>query len=220
MRIWLFLAFVCVSQGGAWAQRPPERVVGPSVRVGDTWMYNTLNGWTGGLEYISVNTVKEVTPKGIAIESASLDRSSVSTVSRTTGFNVTRIASPSSTKRFDPFYPNFSFPLQVGKSWRGDVTLSDSSKSGETQARFTGTAVRWESVTVPAGTFIALRVELRGTYVGDVGGSIVTGTIEDTLWYSPEIRNAVRAEYKDTYGSGTVYNHDVHELVRYWVAQQ
>ena len=101
-----------------------------------------------------------------------------------------------------------------------EIVATDSSKSGETQAKLSGKVVGWESVTVPAGTFRALRIELRGTYVADVSGSIVTGTIEDTLWYSPEVRNAVRAEYKDTYGPGTVYNHDIHELVRYWVVQK
>ena len=217
MRVWLLAAMLILSSAHAWAQRMSDRVEGPGVKVGDTWMFNTLNGWNGELAYVSMNSVKEISAKGIALESSSLDRSSVSVVQRTSGFNMTSVVTSGRTRRFDPYYPNFAFPLVIGKTWRDEVTISDSGTSGETRARLSGKVIGWESVTVPAGTFRALRIELRGTYSSDGDGS---GTIEDTLWYSPEVRNAVRAEYKDTVGSGSRYNHDIHELVRYWVGQK
>ena len=41
------------------------------------------------------------------------------------------------------------------------------------------------------------------------------GRIEDTLWYSPGVRNAVRYEYKDTLGTAR-NTHEIQELVRFW----
>jgi hypothetical protein len=76
--------------------------------------------------------------------------------------------------------------------------------------------VGFESVTVPAGTFFALKIELVGPYRARNSEGSWTGRIEDTLWYSPQVRNAVRYEYKDTTGTSP-YNHEIHELVDFWL---
>jgi hypothetical protein len=192
------------------------RVESPSVRTGDTWMYNKLSGWTGALEDVSVNSVTRLDREGIAMQSASLDGSATAQIQRTSSFNLVRIDGPGFRQTAAPFYPNYSFPLYAGKSWAGKVVLNNS-RQGDTEvvAALAGRAVRWEMVTVPAGNFLALRLEMKGTYTSRSMHGTVSGTIEDTLWYSPEVRNAVRYEYKDFVG-GSRYNHEIHELARFW----
>jgi hypothetical protein len=212
--------FLCVLAGaaGAFAQGPAEAIDGPAVKVGDVWIFNKLNGWNKELEDVSVVSVKRITADGIDMEAASLDGKVVAKILRTRGFNLVRIEAPGFTQTALPYYPNFAFPLQVGKTWRSAVSLANTSQPDKTvQADLEGRVAGYESVTVPAGTFFALRIELKGWYKGKNSDGQWTGTIEDTLWYSPAVRNAVRYEYKDTVGASSRHNHEIHELLRYWL---
>lgn len=201
----------------AAAQAPAERIEGPAVKVGDAWIYNKLEGWNNILEDISVVRVKRVGPEGIFMEATGLDGSNPALIQRTADFNLVRIQAPKFTKTTLPYYPNFSFPLWVGKTWKGKVDFESTDQPGkEVHAELEGRVVGFESVTVPAGTFFALKIELGGPYrARNLEGSW-TGRIEDTLWYSPQVRNAVRYEYKDTTGTSP-YNHEIHELVDFWL---
>lgn len=200
----------------AFEPAPQRSVDGPGVRIGDTWMYNKIDGVKGALEYVSVNAVDKIERDAIAMTSSSLDGKSVSKVFRNAGFNQVRTEAPGSSSSASPFYPSYSFPLQVGKTWRRTVDLTNSAKSDTTvRAELESRVVGWEVVTVPAGTFLALRIETKGAYRGWNFDGNWFGRIEDTLWYSPATRNAVRYEYKDTVGT-TRYNHEIHELVRFW----
>ena len=203
----------------AAAQAPAERIEGPTVKVGDVWIYNKLEGWNNILEDISVVRVKRVGPEGIFMEATGLDGSNPALIQRTADFNLVRIQAPKFTKTTLPYYPNFSFPLWVGKTWKGKVAFESTEQPGkEGHAELEGRVVGFESVTVPAGTFFALKIELGGPYrARNLEGSW-TGRIEDTLWYAPQVRNAVRYEYKDTTGT-SLYNHEIHELVDFWLVQ-
>lgn len=220
MRI-LFYLMLGLFVAGAAAQAPTERVEGPGVKVGDTWIFNKINGWNGEIEDISVVKVTRVAPYGIFMEATAPDGSGLARIERTADFNLLRIQTPQFTRTMFPFYPNFSFPLWVGKRWKGRVTFGNTAEQGkEVRAELEARVVGYETVTVPAGTFRALKIVMEGYY------SLVapspeywsgTGRIEDTLWYVPTLRNAVRYEYRDTVGTST-YNHEIHELVRFWLA--
>jgi hypothetical protein len=58
----------------------------------------------------------------------------------------------------------FSFPLTVGKTWTVDFTdPTQRGRQSETHVKRTYKVIGWEDVTVPAGTFHALKIEDRGT---------------------------------------------------------
>ena len=61
-----------------------------------------------------------------------------------------------------PFYPHFAFPLTKGKGWTQKVELTWSSHPSVliTFNALEAEAVGWEMVTVPAGNFQALGIEL------------------------------------------------------------
>jgi len=216
MRSLLALLACLVAAASAFAQDDARRIESPGVRVGDTWIFNKMDGWKGSLEEVSVNVVKRSDSSGIVMESSSLDGSSVAKILRSTAFNLVRIEAPAFTQTAAPFYPNYSFPLYVGKTWKGKVVLSNTKQPGiEVSAELQGKAVGWEMVTVPAGIYLALKLRMEGWYVATGPGGAWDGRIEDTLWYAPEVRNAVRYEYIDFVGVSR-YNHEVHELVRFW----
>lgn len=217
MRSITLLILCAVLAAGVRAQTAPSRIDGPGVKVGDAWMYNKLDGWTRRLDYVSVITVREIGAGGISMESTALDGRHTANIRRTSDFNLVRIETPGSTRTSLPYYPNFAFPLQIGKTWQRDVEFANSSQPGKkVSAKLDGRVVGWENVTVPAGNFLALKIEVKGWYRAQSSDGNWTGKIEDALWYAPEVRNAVRYEYQDTVG-GSRYDHEIHELVRYWL---
>jgi hypothetical protein len=217
MRSLTLLILCSVLAAGVCAQTAPSRIDGPGVKVGDAWMYNKLDGRNGRLEYVSVNTVRKIGTDGISMESTSPDGRHTANIRRTSDFNLVRIETQGSTQTSLPYYPNFAFPLQIGKTWQRDVEFANTSTPSKmVHAKLEGRVVGWESVTVPAGNFLALKIEVKGWYRGEDIGESWTGRIEDALWYAPEVRNAVRYEYQDTVG-GSRYSHEIHELVRYWL---
>jgi hypothetical protein len=78
----------------------------------------------------------------------------------------------------------------------------------------------WESITVPAGTFRALRVESAGRRSARVGyrGGAQAGQFKTIAWYAPEVKRLARLEHKvwsaDSF-SPEIVNDDVLELLAY-----
>lgn len=89
--------------------------------------------------------------------------------------------------RFDPFDPSYSWPLWVGKRWTGQyVRREGSSTEVPVIARYEVDAS--EEVTVPAGTFMTLRIYRRDAV--DLPGNYVERTTVD--WYAPEVGYVVK----------------------------
>ena len=59
-----------------------------------------------------------------------------------------------------------------------------------------GKVIGWEQVAVPAGTFKALRVELRDRIVGTGG---VYNLVTLTYWYVRDVNRFVKYSYRSVY---------------------
>jgi hypothetical protein len=90
----------------------------------------------------------------------------------------------------------FKFPLFPGKTWAQNAhwETPDLNVQGTEEVR--GKAIGWETVTVPAGTYKAMRVEIRDRIVG-TGGTYDLVTL--TYWYVPDVNRFVRYSYRDVY---------------------
>ena len=126
----------------------------------------------------------------------------------------------------------FAFPLKPGKSWIVDYvedTPSDRRHLREHLA-MTYRVTSWDEVTVPAGTFHALRIDGIGTWSADLpantvvattrspgsnvavtsqqGGHTVSGRFLKSFWYVPDVRRWVRSEenYYDNNGVASEQN--------------
>jgi hypothetical protein len=77
----------------------------------------------------------------------------------------------------------------------------------------------WEQVTVPAGSFRALRVSVNGRRSSPIGGrTAFAGRFEMTAWYAPDVKRIVRQEQKIWTSDGvspTLYADEVLELLAY-----
>ena len=166
---------------------PVER---PDVRPGDRWTYRVTDllsklTRTSTLETTAV-TASRIETRRKAGDGATADQGVIEAWDR--DWNLLQAADV----KFTPFYPTFRFPLEKDKSWSGSVSWSGSGVT--TQHDLKLRVAGWERVTVPAGTFDAIRVNVRGYIHTTTGSGFGQGTIKDTMWYAPAIRQIVKHE--------------------------
>ncbi len=112
---------------------------------------------------------------------------------------------------FDPFDPRFRFPLTPGSSW--------SARSGEKLAQYerqtesTVTVLGWESVTVPAGTFQAVKVsQVANSQWSPFPGQQAVSKRLTHFWYVPQVRTFARYETLEVNQRGEVLVDQAWEL--------
>ncbi len=170
------------------------RVGRPEIRVGDQWKYVVTDRYTD-LKNTFVMEVATVTENRIYTRSAQASdipgdltaaAGAVDVWDR--DWNQLR----QGQIEYAPLYPFAKFPLEAESKWTGVVKFDS---GGVTLIHdVTAQVAGWERVTVPAGTFDAVRINLRGYFraVG-IGG---TGSIIDTYWYAPVARQFVKKEFE------------------------
>lgn len=117
----------------------------------------------------------------------------------------------------DPHFVLYAFPLEVGKEWSGKWGMKSTRFTYPTSWTATIKVVGTETVTVPAGTFETFKLVFRGHYNRASGDAYpVNGVREETLWYSPVVKRAVKGEWTER--GGSYYNIQKYELASYQVA--
>ena len=105
------------------------------------------------------------------------------------------------------------WPLRIGKTW--DYTTTWNSPTGDPGTTIEkAEVVAYEKVTVPAGTFMAFRIEYKGRWDRtDPAGRHWAGDVSDTYWYAPD----VKADVKHRFVSVGKYSNEgaVSELIGY-----
>ncbi len=102
----------------------------------------------------------------------------------------------------------FAFPLYPGKTWtnRFNWQMAGASRiKGQADER--GRAYEWEQITVPAGTFRALKAEVTSRFFGR-GGMADEATL--IYWYAPQVNRFVKFDYRSNFEGAFVA-----ELVKY-----
>ena len=69
-------------------------------------------------------------------------------------------------------------------------------------------------VTVPAGTFNALKIVTDGRWRGHARDAIFTGKVTETLWYSPDAKRWIMREVISRTPEGSITEQFRDELVR------
>lgn len=100
---------------------------------------------------------------------------------------------------YTPHNHHLSFPLWEGKRWKGKFSWSNDKNTGSVNSE--SAVIRWEMVTVTAGTFRALKIET----------TIVSGKtkIQTTCWYAPEVQRFAKC----------TNDHSSSEIINYYLAQ-
>ena len=181
-----------------------QEVARPDVHAGDTWTYRSVN----------LDTRIEAPPyrvtvsfvKGGAIYAAVAQGEQDRDASWTTDWNP--LITPDGSV-FTSSNPLLRFPAKPGDRYAGDYVARNDRRGSHIEHRRDMRVAGWETVTVPAGTFRALRIEANGSYSTLWGGYSSNGTVEVTFWYVPEVRRWVKYVWKDSHRSGNRYTDEL-----------
>ena len=180
--------------------QPPKQVGIPPIRAGDTYVYESFDPADPGSGLSTRRTVTSTTGGKIVLSSINLDNPGAK--ARSLHFdrewNLIASRSPNGSGRdYSPALKYYDFPLFPGKTWRQTTTETDIKTGAVRTHTVSGVVKGWETVSVPAGTFHGIRVELQTELYDPSTGERVPGT--DISWYVPEVRRSVKS---DTTGRG------------------
>lgn len=202
----------CAGSGGGWGipQCAPDRgaVEAPVVKPGDLWSYGQLDDYTKihqgvfALEATGVTAdsieARLTLPGSATSVAETYDRTwAWKTVSNRNWDWLSRLAYGSQTVAFSPPFDTMPFPLRVGQSWSDNVVAINPATGVRIPIQISSTARCWESITVPAGGFVALRIE-RMVYLQDLEWYKSQTTLRQVDWYLPEINRFVMT-WHDSY---------------------
>ncbi len=93
---------------------------------------------------------------------------------------------------YSPPVKYYDFPLYPGKRWSGTSTERNI-KTGQVREHTINAEVGgWETITVPAGTFRAIKVMIRNAVKDLQTGQVKSGS--DISWYAPLAKRSVKSE--------------------------
>lgn len=206
-------ASLAIGSPSAHAQGTPAfKIDRPALKVGEQWTFNHIDLWKNEVTGAFRVKVTAVTKNSVTLRSKNLKKPNeapyifvetpdLNTVSNSTG------------RVWSPYFPVFMFPLVPGKTWDRKSTMKRT--GGHFKYDTKGTVQGVEQVTVPAGTFQAVKVTLFTEYDADTSRGQGSGTMSETIWYAPKVDYFVKKHYHDTSWSGSLYNRYKDELVSY-----
>jgi len=165
----------------------PREVVAPLLQVGDEWRYVKRSALTGlTIDQVQVR-VSAVGRDGYAVAE---DWQTAGPVAARFDRNLNPLSSGNWVH--EPAFPRYSFPLGVGQVWSGEVISSEAParRYATLRQRLKASVRGWERVTVAAGTFTALRIDIAINW-NDTDNAQVWGNSAETVWYAVEVRNMV-----------------------------
>ena len=209
--------FVCSLVSAAFfpltaAAETPAVAELPAPKVGDVWKFRKIDLWNNSELETYERELVEIQPDHLVYRGKSAPNAEAKTF-----YHGRSLASCRKMRDSDEENCTgaLAFPLRVGdrnsyakRPWnKGDGHLTaDCEVKGI------------ESVTVPAGTFDAFRVDCDGTWqrVFDITPTTgVMGRFEESLWYSPKVGHYVKFTYTGYRPSGGAFTREQTELVEF-----
>lgn len=235
----LFVASVGIAS--AQAQEAPA----PELHAGDKWLYQLKieTPPTGSATRHWENTIQRAGAGGMVLATKPVDSNQPPTEtllqddwSRMVSINGKTVTSNKP----------FEFPLHPGKTWTLDLTeVHPNPRLKSVRNKMDYKVVGWEEVTVPAGTFKAVKIEADGEWyqefertdatassavqTGAAGSTAVAQTRAPTtpepragrfyraLWYAPEAKREVKLVYETIGPTGGIMRRETGELESYTV---
>jgi len=227
---WRVAVWVCVLawMGGpslATAQ-PVDKVERPDFKIGDTWTYERFDAFKGTRESFNRSRVAKLDGDSVEMEITDAESGKVlgkDIYTRELRLSLRELGSVRVSN--EPAYPYLSFPLEIGKRWSQKVTQTRAGMSQPIEIDLEGKVVGWEDVSVKAGSFKAIKVEVSGYFhVTTRMGERVNVSVSDHVWYVPEVKRWVKHAIREEGVGGPpatrgVRRNEVIELREYQLVQ-
>jgi len=184
----VFVATLVLASAGASAlAQAPSAADRPTLVPGDTWTVRYSDGTRATKKFLREDAGVLVFEVSQTSQSGSASRG---LLHLTRDLSTVRMLDAGGTEiqRFEPHSLGLQFPLTAGKEWQGTSRRFDEGRdAGTFIGAYKVTGI--ETVTVPAGTFRAFRVEGQ-TY--EIQAS--TKQWRFVHWYAPEVRMEVKLQ--------------------------
>ena len=207
-------------------RRIEGKIPAPQFVVGDEWEILSVKSPAAkkGSEptsWIDRITVVGVTEQRLSLSYTRLDRPGGMPVGKAGTYKVSpQLATLFDGKdAFDGQRRYLSFPLEVNASWAYSYEHPAADGAGRMREDLTSKVVGWEQVSVPAGTFWALRIEQTG-WSNKISPDAsrparAVARLDRIFWYSPEVKFNVKSEFRRTDARGPGVGYSTHQLVRF-----
>ena len=194
-----------------------EPVPAPRIAIGDRWVYQGLDG-EGGSPVVLERVVTRVSGDQVQLRQRRLDARRMPEPGERIRALIRSTLALDVPGKVSGQMRYADFPLALGKSW--EYTYQLSGKADVVTTYRVGARVdALERISVPAGTFDALRIEHQGnwdtpTLINGAVGS-VSGRISATFWYAPAVNGWARIELTLYRPDGSAQTRLEQELVSY-----
>ncbi len=194
------LALALGLTGFAQAQ-DAARVDKPVMKVGDMRSYVVRDAISRGVTGEVSLTVETLTPESLVMRDSGQPQAVM--------FNGEFGMLNSGVVQYSSPFQLLQFPLEVGRTWTHKPAYVHE-RCGDTVSELKSTVVGWEDVTVPAGSFRALRIDSDGRYRNGCGSD----RQNFKFWYAPNVKWLVRSEIW-IYGGGRPREAQIRELTAF-----
>lgn len=201
---------------GAVAMAAPSPAVAGLVAPGTTWRYaytdliydsNSANVAVTVLRADDQVVEERVSANPGSTQARVMQRDIDASAAR---FDTTRIGANANLVEFAPY-----LLAKGGEGAIRNVTAVDGYPTAATTAWDTQVnASLWEQVTVPAGSFRALHLEITGEATVEQTGMFRPQRYVMDVWYAPDVKRYVKLEHK-VWRAGNVIDHDEIDLVSF-----
>ena len=196
-----------------------EPVGVPDMKVGDKWVMQGTDTLVKDNKVTSWKVRREVTKVEGTVATWKYEMLPPS--KPTTGQNRYDFASQVILRDFVSGKPEPTrFPLVPGNEWTYEYEVKTS--LGIVRNEMKAKVVGWEEVTVPAGTFRALRIEHQGKWSrdgdfarGEGFGQKLSAPVESIYWYAPAAKVVVKTTRTETSYYGGIWFRSEGQLVEF-----
>lgn len=187
----------------------------PKTQIGDTYVIEYLNSDNPKASYTVERKVIAVSEDNITVAAKNVNSKTAKarTLRFTPEWNLLSSRNPDGSG-FDyaPPLKYFAFPLYPGKTWQQTSQETNIKTGAIREHTLSATVEDWEDVSVPAGTFRALKITIHTTLLDHATGQQSTGT--DLSWYAPTLRRSVKSD-TTSYSSQGQQEKQLIQLMRY-----
>ncbi|MBD9361744.1 hypothetical protein [Methylomonas fluvii] len=192
-----------------------DQIPVPGHVVGDTYITEVINLADNkpGIKTERKVVYSDATKMVVESKSLSSKKGTVRVLDYTPEWNLVRSRNPDgSGLDYAPALKYYDFPLSTGKKWQQTSIETDIKTGAQRKHTLSSEVLGRERVTVPAGTFNAIKLITKSELVDLAKGETTFGS--DTSWYVPEIRRSVKSETASRKPDGTE-DRQIIQLIEY-----
>jgi hypothetical protein len=178
---------------------------------GDMWTYRYIDRWTNSTKGPFVHEIVGVSETVIR-ERRHLEDAQGNGTEHSFGATPEFVRGLCGMPEFAPYLQVFEV-LDVTRRW--DIVLADPADPGKWV--FSGQITGFETLTVPAGTFTAMRVELNGKKSISLSPGSDAARAKFVLWYAPEVKRVLKYTRQTYKWNGDPLDQEACELLDYKV---